>query len=50
MAEEKALRLSVVGLVLNFEFDFDVKSEPKWLDDHGTGYVNVGNCDIHLDL
>ena len=48
--EQEALRLSVMGLELNFEFDFRVWSEPKWLDDHGLGYVKVGNCDIHLDL
>ena len=48
--EQQALRLSVIGLALNFEFDFKISSEPKWLDDQGLGYIKVGNCDINLDL
>lgn len=40
----------MIGLALNFEFDFKIWSEPKWLDDKGLGYIKVGNCDINLDL
>ena len=46
------LNLRVSGVSLDFLFDFELSSEPRWLEDSGTGTISVydTNIDLELDL
>ena len=45
-----SLNLRLEGVTLQFEFDFKLWSEPKWLHDVGRGTVSVVNTDVDLEL
>ena len=49
-APAKALTLRLTGITLEFDFDFNVWSEPEWLKDAGTGSISVSGGDISIDL
>ena len=42
--------MSIIGMNLDFELQFEVTSEPNWLSDRGTASITVGKCDIFLGL
>ena len=50
--QTEKLNLRVSGVSLDFLFDFELSSEPRWLEDSGTGTISVydTNIDLELDL
>jgi hypothetical protein len=48
--DQKALSLIISGVNIMFDFGFEIKSEPDWLQDEGTGMFKVSDASITINL